>query len=275
MVHNYGMPGLLSGTHSVPATATILREANISNTELDARVASFLLRNEPQDYSRVSMHDLLSFFNSYETCAPQHLAANTPKVLSKPTPVSVVQDSKWKSIEYYTDSFRNVPPVVLQGILSCIGVPTDKFLSCYTSGELVDALFSELITRAFPNLDTEGSPRDVEQDILKIKNFVWMYEMSGTKISTPGISPNASKVPDAGVVERFTSISKIVHYLGMKEIQSIGQSLRCMAIGQTRIQLANEFLVNLGYQAMHQGNDLIQALKVVQGYCISPTNMKT
>lgn len=69
--------------------------------------------------------------------------------------------------------------------------------------------------------------------------------------------------------ERFTSISKIVHYLGMKEIQSIGQSLQCMAIGQTRMQLANEFLVNLGYQAMHQGNDLTQALKVVQGYYVS------
>lgn len=76
----------------------------------------------------------------------------------------------------------------------------EKYLSCFTSGELVDALFSELITRTFPNLDTEGTPRDVEQDILKIKNFVWMYEMSGTKISAPGIAPNASKVPDADVV---------------------------------------------------------------------------
>lgn len=56
----------------------------------------------------------------------------------------------------------------------------------------------------------------------------------------------------------------------MKEIHSIAQSLRCVAIGQNRNQLANELLVNLGYQAMHFGNDLASALQTVQVYYVAP-----
>lgn len=218
---------LFSGTDFGQRTATIQHMGSVNSTDLDARVGNLVFRNESQDYSRVSMHELLSFFGPVEARSSGDLSTNATKPSNLPSSVSITEDTRWvcllpctcinntlltcffqKSIEEYTDSFRNVPPVVLRGVLACIGVPSEKFLSCSTSVQLVDALFSELITRAFFNLDTEGVTRDVEQDLLKIKNFVWMYEMSGTKMSAPETALNAVKVPDAHIVVRRSDISR-------------------------------------------------------------------